>query len=84
MVFQRIPGVVTTSVGYTGGSLSNPSYEQVSSGRTGHAEAVQVSFDSSVITLPQLLDVFFDIHDPTTMNRQGRSLIWSAWTPRCV
>ena len=70
-VFQRLRGVQQVVSGYTGGSRPRPSYEEVCSGRTGHAEAVQVSFDPRVITYRDLLDVFFTIHDPTTLNRQG-------------
>ena len=69
--FRRIDGVTATAVGYTGGWLENPTYRQVCSDRTGHAEAVQVEFDPDVVTYEQLLHVFWSIHDPTTMNRQG-------------
>lgn len=71
LVFQRIPGVISTRVGYIGGKLPRPVYKQVAQGLTGHAEAVQLTFDSSRIPLSQLLDTFFEIHDPTTLNRQG-------------
>ena len=71
MVYQRIPGVVSTRVGYAGGSLRGPRYTDVVSGTTGHAEAVEVTFDAELVQLNQLLDVFFEIHDPTTLNRQG-------------
>ena len=71
LVFQRIPGVVSTQVGYCGGKTETPSYAAVSRGTTGHAEAVQVQFDPTVVSLDQLLDVFFEIHDPTTPNAQG-------------
>jgi peptide-methionine (S)-S-oxide reductase len=70
-VFQRLKGVETVMSGYTGGRRENPSYDQVSTGATGHAEAVQVTFDPSIISYETLLDVFFATHDPTTMNRQG-------------
>ena len=69
--FRTLPGVVETAVGYTGGSRPDPSYEQVCTGRTGHAEAVRVVYDPSRIGYRALLDRFFAIHDPTTRNRQG-------------
>ena len=69
--FRRVDGVVSTAVGYTGGELDNPSYEDVCSGRTGHAEAVQVEFDPARVSYDQLLELFWQIHDPTTPNRQG-------------
>ncbi len=70
-VFLELKGVHGAKSGYTGGRRPNPTYEQVCSGTTGHAEVVQVSFDPSVISYRDLLDVFFTIHDPTTLNRQG-------------
>jgi peptide-methionine (S)-S-oxide reductase len=70
-VFQRIKGVKSTAVGYMGGWLENPTYEQVCTDRTGHAEVVQVEYDPSVLSYEQLLDVFWNSHDPTTLNRQG-------------
>lgn len=70
-VFQEIKGVVTVEPGYSGGSMLNPTYEQVSTGTTGHAEAVQIRFDPSVISFREILEIFFATHDPTTPNRQG-------------
>jgi peptide-methionine (S)-S-oxide reductase len=70
-VFDELEGVLEVVSGYAGGSVANPTYEQVCSGRTGHAEVVQVTFDPLRITFRDLLDVFFSIHDPTTLNRQG-------------
>jgi len=69
--FKNVPGVVSTVVGYTGGHKENPTYRQVCSGRTGHAEAVQVRYDPTKVSYEQLLEVFWGIHDPTTLNRQG-------------
>jgi peptide-methionine (S)-S-oxide reductase len=63
--------VTATSVGYTGGTVENPSYKQVCRGRTGHAEAVKVDFDPATVTYEQLLEIFWASHDPTTLNRQG-------------
>ena len=70
-VFRQLEGVVKVDSGYAGGRMENPSYRDVCSGMTGHAEVVQVEFDPSVITYRDLLGVFFTIHDPTTPNRQG-------------
>ncbi len=70
-VYDDLKGVTDVVSGYMGGSARNPSYEQVCTGRTGHAEVVQVTFDPSVVSYKELLDVFFTIHDPTTLNRQG-------------
>lgn len=70
-VFQRIKGVKSTTVGYMGGWLENPTYEQVCTDRTCHAEVVQVEYDPSVLPYDQLLDIFWNNHDPTTLNRQG-------------
>jgi peptide-methionine (S)-S-oxide reductase len=70
-IYESVEGVVEAVSGYTGGKEINPNYLQVSAGKTGHAEAVLVYYDSTKITYEQLLDVFFDSHDPTTLNRQG-------------
>lgn len=70
-VFQEIKGVVKVEPGYSGGSMLNPTYEQVSTGTTGHAEAVQIKFDPNIISFREVLEIFFATHDPTTMNRQG-------------
>jgi peptide-methionine (S)-S-oxide reductase len=70
-VFKDLLGVDSLVSGYAGGDLDNPTYEQVCSGRTGHAEVVQITFDPTAITYRDLLDVFFTIHDPTTKDRQG-------------
>jgi peptide-methionine (S)-S-oxide reductase len=69
--FRRVDGVTRTQVGYTGGHTDHPTYEQVCSGNTGHAEAVRVEFDPQVVTYEDLLNVFWQCHDPTTLNRQG-------------
>lgn len=69
--FQKIKGVTKTTVGYMGGNLKNPTYEDVCTNKTGHAEVVQVEFDNSTVSYEELLNVFWDIHDPTQKNRQG-------------
>ncbi len=69
--FREVEGVVETSVGYTAGKLDSPTYQDVCSGTTGHAEAVQVTFDPMRVRYEELLDIFWGIHDPTTPNRQG-------------
>ncbi|OPY19989.1 MAG: methionine sulfoxide reductase A [Methanomethylovorans sp. PtaU1.Bin093] len=69
--FRRVKGVIATAVGYTGGNFEDPTYEDVCTGRTGHAEAVDILFDPAVVGYAQLLEVFWNIHDPTTANRQG-------------
>ena len=70
-VFKELKGVEHVESGYAGGTVPNPTYEQVCTGRTGHAEAVQVTFDPSIISYEELLKIFFTVHDPTTLNRQG-------------
>ncbi len=69
--FRQVKGVVATRVGYTGGTLANPTYKDVCTDRTGHAEAVEVEYDSSRVSYDDLLKVFWTSHDPTTLNRQG-------------
>src|SRR5438445_4880384 len=69
--FNEIPGVIEAVSGYAGGTRDNPTYEQVCSGRTSHAEAVEVTFDPSKVTYAELLNAFWNMHDPTTLNRQG-------------
>lgn len=73
-VFQEVTGVIDVDSGYSGGSVENPSYEEVCSGRTGHAEVVRVRFDPEIITIRDILEIFFDTHDPTTLNRQGHDV----------
>ena len=73
-IFQRLNGVESVISGYTGGVLKNPSYREITTGRTGHAEAIQIEFDPSVVTFQEILDVFFSTHDPTTLNRQGNDI----------
>lgn len=70
-VFSKESGVISTQVGYTGGKIKNPGYEQVCSGLTGHAEAIEITYDPTKISYEKLLEVFFLNHDPTTSNRQG-------------
>tara|TARA_B100000963_G_scaffold64897_1_gene53024 strand:+ start:2066 stop:2608 length:543 start_codon:yes stop_codon:yes gene_type:complete len=69
--FQQMEGVNSTTVGYIGGKVKNPSYELVCTGLTGHAEAVEVEYNPNVVSFEKLLDTFFELHDPTTLNRQG-------------
>lgn len=73
-IFKRLKGVGSVIPGYTGGTTENPSYEEVCSGNTGHAEAIQVMFDPKVIPYKKLLEIFFHLHDPTTLNRQGNDI----------
>jgi len=69
--FRKVKGVTTTSVGYMGGTLKNPSYEQVCTGETGHAEVVQLRYDPAQVTYDELLSIFWSVHNPTQLNRQG-------------
>jgi peptide-methionine (S)-S-oxide reductase len=71
VAFRQVPGVLSAEAGYEGGTLANPSYEDVCTGRTGHAEVVEVTFDPTQVSYEDLVDVFFTKHDPTTLNRQG-------------
>lgn len=73
-VYRRVRGVLLVTSGYAGGETKNPTYEQVCSGTTGHAEVVQVEFDPAIITYTDILHIFFAIHDPTQMNRQGNDV----------
>lgn len=73
-VFARVRGVESVVSGYAGGSKDNPDYEEVSSGKTGHAEVTQITFDPTLITLQDILHIFFTVHDPTTLNRQGSDM----------
>jgi peptide-methionine (S)-S-oxide reductase len=70
-VFEHVPGVKSVTSGYAGGHTRNPTYQEVCTGTTGHAEVVRIEFDPAVVTYAQLLDVFWDAHDPTTLDRQG-------------
>lgn len=70
-LFKRLKGVTSVVSGYAGGDMENPSYEKVSTGATGHAEAIQIEFDPSIISYEKILEIFWATHDPTTLNRQG-------------
>ncbi len=70
-LFRKVKGVTDTSVGYTGGNFDNPTYQDVCSSKTGHAEAVQVEYDPSQVSYEDLLEIFWENHDPTSLNRQG-------------
>ncbi|HEX9373853.1 MAG TPA: peptide-methionine (S)-S-oxide reductase MsrA [Roseiflexaceae bacterium] len=73
-VFDQLKGVESVESGYSGGKVRNPTYRQVCDGTTGHAEVVQVTFDPAVVSFKEILEVFFTIHDPTTLNRQGADI----------
>jgi methionine-S-sulfoxide reductase len=70
-VYEKLNGVIKAESGFSGGTVKNPSYEQVCTGRTGHAEVVNITFDKNITSLKDILKVFFSVHDPTTLNRQG-------------
>jgi methionine-S-sulfoxide reductase len=73
-LFRQLPGVINTEVGYTGGKSEHPVYEDVKTGRTGHAESIEIEFDPAKISYDEILDYFFRLHDPTTMNQQGNDI----------
>ncbi len=73
-IFDDLKGVISVESGYSGGTTANPTYEQVCTGRTGHAEAVQITFDPLTISYQDILRIFFTVHDPTTLNRQGNDV----------
>ncbi|RBA25309.1 peptide-methionine (S)-S-oxide reductase MsrA [Herminiimonas fonticola] len=73
-VYQQLKGIINVESGYTGGQIPNPSYEQICEGTTGHAEVVRLTFDPAVVSFREILEVFFTIHDPTTLNRQGNDV----------
>jgi peptide-methionine (S)-S-oxide reductase len=70
-VYERLPGVLAVTSGYAGGQSANPTYEQIGTGKTGHAEVVQIEYDPAKISYEKIVDLFWDAHDPTTLNRQG-------------
>jgi peptide-methionine (S)-S-oxide reductase len=73
-VFKQLKGVMKVESGYSGGNVANPTYEQVTTGRTGHAEVVQITFNPSIISFQEILEIFFELHDPTTLNQQGNDV----------
>ena len=73
-VYSHTKGVISATSGYAGGTLNNPTYEQVSMGNTGHAEVVKVEYDLKLINYEEILEIFFSVHDPTTLNRQGNDI----------
>lgn len=73
-VFERVNGVMSVVSGYSGGSVENPTYEQVCTGKTGHAEVIQITYDPKIINYPELLEILWRTHDPTTLNRQGNDV----------
>ena len=73
-IFQRIKGVESIKPGYTGGTIKNPGYKEVCTGRTGHAEAIQINYNSELVSFETLLEIFFATHNPTTLNQQGADI----------
>lgn len=73
-IYQRVKGVMSVKSGYSGGTISNPTYEEVSSGTTNHAEVVEITFDKNLISFDEILNIFFEIHDPTSLNQQGADI----------
>ena len=73
-IYKRLKGVLDVKPGYSGGNIQNPTYKEVCSGKTGHAETVEITYDTTIIDFQSLLKVFFDTHDPTTLNRQGNDV----------
>jgi len=73
-VFQRVDGIINVIPGYAGGHINNPSYKDICTGKTGHAEVAKISFDNTIITFNQILNIFWQAHDPTTLNRQGNDV----------
>jgi methionine-S-sulfoxide reductase len=73
-IFRKANGVIATRVGYTGGKTEHPTYETVKTGKTGHAEAIEIEYDPKVVSYDDLLNLFFRLHDPTTLNRQGNDI----------
>jgi peptide-methionine (S)-S-oxide reductase len=73
-VYKQLRGVISVTSGYAGGEMDNPNYDQVSMGRTGHAEVIKAEFDPSQVSFRDLLEVFFAVHDPTTLNKQGNDV----------
>ena len=74
VLFLNVPGITAVEAGYTGGHIKDPTYEAVCSGKTGHAEVCRIDFDPEIVSFEQILDVFWKIHDPTTLNRQGADM----------
>ena len=73
-IFERLDGVIDVQAGYTGGNIKNPTYEDVCTGNTGHAEVIQIEYNSNIISYEKLIDIFWKSHDPTTLNRQGADI----------